>query len=241
MTTDSDKPAFFGDFWEASTLDPFSAPAFAAAVSQFSASPTSVHPFSQAGPEITLPWIRDGLQRRFEARRSERDFGERPLSFKQLAEVLSSVGIVRETGRRLVPAAGGFDAVHVYAFLRRVSGPADKTIVRYVHNQHRIGIVGEVPDDSELRRLFSLQSEGLPQLLLAFVVDPSETLAKYGERGGRFLVQEVGHAAQNVGLRLAESGLRGYMLGGLLDIEILRLLRLERTGALLVCGYACGQ
>jgi hypothetical protein len=37
-------------------------------------------------------------------------------------------------------------------------------------------------------------------------------------------LQQVGHAAQNLGLRLAADRLAGYVLGGGLDREVLALL-----------------
>lgn len=45
---------------------------------------------------------------------------------------------------------------------------------------------------------------------------------------------------QSLALRLVQEGLVGCALGGLLDDEIKRLLRLDATPAQIALGYACG-
>jgi nitroreductase len=73
-----------------------------------------------------------------------------------------------------------------------------------------------------------------------FVLFPDRATAKYGERGGRFALIEVGHAAQNLALRLVAEGMAGCEAGGLLDEPVKALLRLDGTGAQVALGYACG-
>lgn len=64
---------------------------------------------------------------------------------------------------------------------------------------------------------------------------------KYGPRAGRFAMQEVGHAAQNVSLRLAADRLSGFILGGSMDLEVLEALGVGHTEAWLGGAVACGQ
>ncbi len=212
--------------------------------------------FDQAAGEQALPAVDDRLQQLFAARQSSRTFNDTPIAHKTLAELLAAVGVAGS--RPLVPSAGGLDPVQTYAFIRRGEGELDGTVVRYLHHEHSIAPVAQMPSADRCRQLFSLDCEGDPALMLAFVVDPAETLGKYGERGGRFLIQQVGHAMQNVGLRIADSqtrpilGLRnslpgsrnsqklhGYILGGVLD-ELMTTLNLAHTRAVLVGGYAIG-
>ena len=79
-----------------------------------------------------------------------------------------------------------------------------------------------------------------PALVLIFAVRVGRLAQKYGERGGRFALIEVGHACQNVALRLATDGLVGYQLGGILDHDIEELLQLQGTTARVTLGYAIG-
>ena len=74
-----------------------------------------------------------------------------------------------------------------------------------------------------------------------FVLFAERMTDKYGERGGRFALVEVGEAVQSLALRLVAEDLVGYALGGLVDEPVKRLLRLDGTRAQIALGYACGS
>lgn len=243
--TDSEPPTRFDRFIEASRLTDATVDAFIAGTDRFDPGPTGISVFDQAGPEIDLPAVDDRLQSLFVSRRSERSFDDRPISTALVSQILAAAGAGSD-GRHVIPAAGGLDPIATYAFVRRGEEPLDGFVVRHIAHPHRVGRIGTVPPVDTLRRLFGLDCEGTPALLLAFAVDPGPTMAKYGERGGRFLLQQVGHAMQNVGLRLAESQrsrrgrkLHGYVVGGLLD-EVATFVGIGHTRAIMVAGYAIG-
>jgi SagB-type dehydrogenase family enzyme len=102
-------------------------------------------------------------------------------------------------------------------------------------------VVAELPPWDAYRDAVDADAfAGIPHVVVVFVLFPERITAKYGERGGRFALIEVGHAAQNLALRLARAGMAGCELGGLLDEHVKALLRLERTSAQIALGYACG-
>ena len=70
---------------------------------------------------------------------------------------------------------------------------------------------------------------------------PSRNTAKYGERGGRFVLFEAGICMQNLSLRAQQSGLEGVLLGGLHDDRVRAWLGLDDTEALILGGFACGR
>ncbi len=226
------------DFFEASSLDSMTAASFAAHLSSFEADRRGVHPFEGVAPLESLGEVDDRLQRVFAARRSRRSFDSAFLEARAVDRILASVGFAG--GSRLVPSAGGLDAVHCFGFGVRVHGPGRGQRFRYDAAAHAIQAIGSVPDESEVRRLFQLDCDGTPQLVLAFVADVGHAAEKYGTRAGRFVLQEAGHACQNVGLRLAHDGLAGYVLGGALDLEVLSALGLAHLDARLVAAMACG-
>lgn len=246
----------FDRFVEASRLTSVVLDQFVNQSEYWDPGPERLSIFDQPGAEIELPSVQDRLQKLFASRRSERVFNDRPLSARSLAEVLAAAGSA--DGRSVLPSAGGLEPIQTYAFVRRGPEEFDGHVVRYLHRDHSVASVASVPTTDRCRQLFSLDCEGNPALMLAFVVDPALTLGKYGERGGRFLLQQVGHAMQNVGLRLADSQrrpslmrltaggarqprqkLHGYILGGVLD-EIMTTINLAHTRAVLVGGYAVG-
>ncbi|MDR1200160.1 MAG: nitroreductase family protein [Tannerellaceae bacterium] len=53
------------------------------------------------------------------------------------------------------------------------------------------------------------------------------TMLKYGERGYRFILQEIGFVGQNISLVSEALGLSSCMLGGFLDDEINSFLEID--------------
>lgn len=227
------------DFWEASALDRLRAPALAARVAAWEGGPQGVPAVVGAAPLVPLRPVRDRLQRFLAARRSGRTFAGPPLRHRDVERLLAAVGPAAD-GRRTVPEAGGIDAVHAYAVLSRARGPLAGAVVRYDHRAHAAQVVGPAPDDERLRTVFGIEGATLPQAVVVLVVDVAAVTRKYGARGSRFALQQVGHAAQNLGLRLAADGLTGYLLGAALDHEVLDLLGVAhldlRYGGALACG-----
>ncbi len=252
----SDAP-HFRRFLEASKLDNLTAEAFVHRANRWVvADMSSLSIFDQSSPEFDLPPVDDQLQQLFATRRSRRVFNDDPLPIDAVASALAAAGAFE--GRSVIPSAGGFDPLGIYALVRRSEGKLDGSVVRYLPGEHRVARLGPVPDDDRCRRLFGLDCEGMPSLLVVIAVDPAATLRRYGERGGRFLVQQVGHAMQNIGLRLAQTQqtsrrrpagfgrrtpvvpLHGYLTGGLLD-EVTTVLGIDHTGAVPLGAYAVGR
>jgi SagB-type dehydrogenase family enzyme len=227
------------DFWEASSLNTISISEFGYRVRSYVPSDLRVSSLSSAGSPIPLKRVDDRLQRVFEKRVSGRTFSEKALKHRELEYLLASVGS-DERGRSLVPSAGGMESVHTFAVCMNVDGPANQRVVRYDRSTHSMFLHGPSPSVEELFSNFNLECEGTPQVVVVFVIDPSELRRKYAERAGRFMLQEVGHASQNLSLRLAERRLTGYVLGGTLDRDVLDLLGVRHTGALIGGAIACG-
>ncbi|NNE12876.1 MAG: hypothetical protein HKN41_11610 [Ilumatobacter sp.] len=227
--------------WEHTALSEATASDFTSRALAFSPADDGVHPFVGAAPVVPLRPVHDRFQRLLARRRSDREFGRRRLSARSVERLLAATGPAAD-GRRVVPEAGGFDVVHAYAFARHVDGPCAGRTVRYDHRRHAIADVGTVPADATLRRLFLFdEAADLPQLVVVFALDMRSLDAKYGPRGVRFALQQVGHAAQNVGLRMAHDRRRGYVLGGGLDVEILAELGIAHVGARYGGAIACGR
>lgn len=230
----------FHDFWEASSLHELNAAAFGTRVVGFDQGDRGVPAFAGAGAATALEPVRDRFQRGLAARRSGRTFTDVALSARAVSRILGSVGSDGR-GNRLVPSAGGLAAVHTFGIGANVAGPCAGSLFRYDAVTHAVHAVGSAPPVPEVRRLFQLECEGDPQLILVFVADLESVMRKYGVRGGRFVLQEAGHAAQNVSLRLAHDGLVGYLLGGALDLEVLSVLGLAHLEAAVVGAIACGR
>ena len=79
-------------------------------------------------------------------------------------------------------------------------------------------------------------------MLVVFVMFPERALDKYGERGGRFALLEIGAAMQQLALQLAGSSkINGVAVGGMLDGTWKQILKLQHTNAQIALGYLIGK
>lgn len=228
--------------WLASELSEATAPAFAERVGQ--ADPPSPSRFRYAAADVSLPRDRGPLPRLIEERRSVRDFGGGPLTARELGSLFSAFAdpASPDVRRRAWPSAGGLYPLEIFALLLAVEGPLSGRAVHYEPDTHGLTDVGPSPSWADLREPLGAQAlSGAPQVVVVFVLDADRQLAKYGNRGGRFALIEVGHAAQSLALQLATSGLAGCALGGTADRHVARILGLSGSGALVALGYACGR
>jgi SagB-type dehydrogenase family enzyme len=67
------------------------------------------------------------------------------------------------------------------------------------------------------------------------------TILKYGERGYRFVLLEVGHIAQNLCLLAEEMGLGAVCLGGFYDREVETVLGIDGTDESILYLVAVGH
>jgi len=236
--------SYLHDFWEASALNNLTIHAFASKVLAYESDDQDFVPDNLVGSAARYPLYgkSDRLQRTMERRRSGRSFSDAPLSEKDLGRILASV--TGPATQRTYPSAGGLASVEVFALLERVNTSLGRVACRYLSAEHELEPLGvDLPDASALDELLSLEGNK-PALVLVFAVRLDELVQKYGARGGRFALIEVGHACQNIGLRLEALGLVGYQLGGTLDHDLEYLLKLDhegRTRANVTLGYAIGH
>lgn len=231
---------YLHDFWEASALNNLTIANFGAKVIAYENEARDYMPdgLASAAALHPLPLKPDRLHKILQRRRSGRAFGDRSLSEKELGQILGSVS--GSPQQRLYPSAGGLASVEVFVLLHNVESALGRVAVRYLPAEHALAPVGTtLPPIAELDELLSLEGNQ-PAAVLVFAVRLGEMVRKYGPRGGRFALIEVGHACQNIALRLAADGLTGYQLGGTLDHDLEQLLALEGR-AQITLGYAIGH
>lgn len=236
-----DRPApAFDVFLAASALDDASAPAFRQRADRFSPAPAAIHPLAESAEALRLDRRRAPSDKVLAARASQRTFRDGPLPERRLEALLGALRSSNPSaGRRTWPSAGGLAAVQVHVVCRHVAGRFAAAVHRYQFDDHALSPVGPVPTDAELTRMFSI-ADDLPPLFVVFGVLVTDTLAKYGERGGRFALIEVGAAAQTLSLRLADVDLCGYLLGGLLDHDVAGLVGAGDTAYQPMLALAAG-
>ena len=227
-------------FWENSSLSGATIAAWGAAMEDYAGSQAPPGALRYPGPDLPLHRPRDRRLEALQRRRSTRRFADRPLHEKQLGALLAAFAAFGD-GRRTYGSAGGTYPLEIFCLCNNVGGPAAGQVAYYNADNHSLTAVRPLPPWQEYAHAVNLDcGETVPQVLVVFALMAERVTEKYGERGGRFALMDVGAAAQTLALRLEQERLVGCACGGLLDGEVKRLLGLEGTSAQIALGYACG-
>jgi SagB-type dehydrogenase family enzyme len=230
------KTPLFDLFWENSKLNEKN---FMGFVNNFNNESEDVEKPIYSTVDLQLKLPKDRLFKTMCERYSERKYNGYKIKQNQLSSLFSCFAEIGN--RRLLPSGGGKYPVEVYAFIFNAEGEADKRIVYYNPDLNALSFIGDCPKWADIKIQTGLLIEGEPSSLFIFAGFPSRITSKYGERGGRFLLMEVGHYLQNLSLRVAYEDLCGVEAGGLHDDYIKSLLGLADTKAIIALGYACGK
>ena len=179
--------------------------------------PTALPPPVQAGQM--------SLEEAIRRRRSVRQFADKPLTVKQIAQLCwAGQGITdRARGLRASPSAGALYPMELYVVTADGVDhyrPADHALERHL--------------TGDLRRV--LQQIGLNQeaignapacVVITAVVE--RTARKYGQRAERYCFIEAGHVAQNILLQATALRLGGVSIGAFHDAKAAAILKLPRN------------
>ncbi len=238
MTEDE---TLFDKFWEDSSLDRFNVQGFSRQLNSYDSDEKEL--FLEY-PEVSksLPITKTQINKIAKKRKSDRSFSEKELSSKELGRILSSFYAWNGLEHRAYPSAGATYVTEVFGVGFNVKSYSGK-IFYYDSEKHGIVVIpNEAPSWENANKSLNIDVIGTPQLLLIFVALPQRVMAKYGERGGRFALLEVGAAVQQLSLQIAESSkLKGVAVGGMLDATWKQYLKLSNIDARIVLGYLIGK
>ncbi|MDJ0768308.1 MAG: SagB/ThcOx family dehydrogenase [Ilumatobacter sp.] len=180
-----------------------------------SMSPSSVVDFPSP-TESTLP-----LEVTLRRRRSGREFGADPLTVAEVGQLLwAAQGITADWGGRTAPSAGALYPLELYAM-------TSSGAMRYVPDGHRAESTAERDLRADLMAAaLDQEAVGRAPLVVAVIVVPARTAAKYGDRAPRYADLEAGHAAQNLLLQAVAIGLIAVPIGAFDDEAVGGVLQL---------------
>lgn len=180
---------------------------------------------TEVGGMIKLPepkFTNKPLEECIQKRRSIRSFENKGLTLPEISNLLwSAQGITdEENGLRAVPSAGATYPLEI--FVAKSDG-----LFKYIPESHSI----EKKLDKDLRR--EIAKAALNQMFIAeagivvvITAVLNRTTWRYGERGIRYINNEVGHCAQNIHLMAVALGLGSVPIGAFEDKKIKSLLKL---------------
>lgn len=212
-------------------------------VSQRASQPYKCYPQSKSinmddysGKKQTAGSLFDILSKR----RSVRKFADYELSMGELYSILHyAYGVTSEQemeggayswALRTVPSAGALYPLELYLFVNRAA--IQNGLYHYRVDTESLELVDkhlslDLFRDCVVTEPYIQMSDSCCLLFITSVAE--RVLLKYGERGYRFMIQEVGATTQNVSLVCYELGLGSCIVGGFLDDKLNNLLDVDGT------------
>ena len=172
------------------------------------------------------------LEEAIYSRRSVHSFQTRPLTLKEVSQLLWAAGgktIDGLTGAtRSYPSAGGIYPLFIYLVAGNVTGlPAG--IYRYNWKNHTVTFLRKGDLRGQLARAaWGQQFVALAPASIIITADVNRTSSRYGSRGeSRYVPMDVGHAGQNVSLQAQALGLGSVVVGAFQDKAVEEILGLK--------------
>lgn len=191
------------------------------------------------------------------ARRSADGFDGGALTIRNLGTVLGAGGITATVDidheafarshskfLRAYPSAGALYPVELYVLSLDVAS-LPTGVYYYAPHHHGLRVLNR--DESIPTRVDSaflgIDSDGLdgPSAILVMTGAFWRSMAKYGPRGYRYVLQESGHLGQNLLLAAATTGLAALPVGGFYDDEVDRILGIDGINEATLYGLALGR
>jgi SagB-type dehydrogenase family enzyme len=167
------------------------------------------------------------IEEAIERRRSVRDYTDDAIGLPDLAQLLwAAQGITGSGAGRAAPSAGATYPLEVYALVRHVTGLASG-MYKYRPAAHELARTYEGDLFEKLTTACLGQDcvrEAAAVIALAAVHE--RTTDVYGNRGTRYVDNEVGHVAENIHLQAVALGLGTVAVGAFNDRAVGTALRL---------------
>lgn len=163
-------------------------------------------------------------------RRSIREYSKEPITLEELSQLLWSAQGITDPNRKLraAPSAGATYPIEVYVVIGDgcVEG-LQSGVYHYVPEKHRIDLLFRGDLRSELSAA-SLSQEWIAEAPIDIVITAvyERTVARYGDRGTRYVHMEAGHVAENIYLEATALSLGTVTVGAFNDEEVQRVLGL---------------
>ncbi len=173
------------------------------------------------------------LEMAIQQRRTIRSFMNKALTLQQFSQILwAAQGITEPDGfKRAAPSGGALYPADVYAVVGN-QGVAHVApgVHRYDPSNHSTEKIADGDRRTEVAEA-SLRQMWVATAAVIFVitVQYSRITTKYGDRGIRYALIEVGHIGQNIFLQCQALGLAAGIVGAFRDNEVARAIHAQRN------------
>jgi SagB-type dehydrogenase family enzyme len=164
------------------------------------------------------------VEKAIKERRTIRDFKERTLSLTYLSQLLwAAQGITDPTiGRRAAPSGGALYPLDIYVLIGENGvEKMEAGSYHYLPKEHSVLLISKGDRRKEMASA-SLGQMWTAKAPVIFIItaEYKRTTWKYGERGIRYALIEVGHVGQNLFLQAEAMGLGAGIVGAFNDLEV---------------------
>ena len=170
------------------------------------------------------------VEKAIKERRTIRDFKDRPLPFTHLTQLLwAAQGITDlKEGKRAAPSAGALYPLDIYVIAgeKGVKG-MEAGVYHYLPKTHSVLPISKGDRRKEIASA-SLQQMWMAKAPVIFIItaEYKRITWKYGERGIRYSLIEVGHVGQNLFLQAEALGLGAGIVGAFNDEDVSKIIGL---------------
>ncbi len=180
--------------------------------------------------ELSKPRIatRMSVETALSKRRSVRTYADRAVSLIDVGQLLwAAQGITGHYNKRTAPSAGALHRMSVTVVAATVDGlPAG--VYRYRPGSHDLLLRDEGDGRESLRAAADHQEAiGVSPVDLVIAGDPGEIVAKYGDRGLRYMHMEAGHISQNLYLQATALELATASMAAFRDDDMAKAAHLD--------------
>lgn len=164
------------------------------------------------------------VEKAIKERRTIRDFKDRFLSLTHLSQLLwAAQGITDPTiGRRAAPSGGALYPLDIYVLIGENGvEKMEAGVYHYLPKEHSVLPISKGDRRKEIASA-SLSQMWMTKAPVIFVItgEYKRITGKYGERGIRYALIEVGHVGQNLFLQAEALGLGAGIVGAFNDLEV---------------------
>ncbi|MDP1852586.1 MAG: SagB/ThcOx family dehydrogenase [Candidatus Omnitrophota bacterium] len=174
------------------------------------------------------------LEETIKKRRSKRQddvFSDKPVSLKELSQLLFSASGITGSNRglelRASPSAGALYPIEIYLMANNVLG-LDEGVYHYSVSGHNLELL-KAGDFRDRIAHAVMNQPGVKESAVVFIFSaiPGRTTSKYDLRGWRYVYMEVGYVSENIYLEATSLGLSTTAMSAFYDDELNNLLDLN--------------
>ncbi len=183
-----------------------------------------------------MPPVLDGdlsLERALEQRRTVRSFKDVHLTMQQFSQLLwAAQGITEHGGfKRAAPSGGTLYPADVYTVIGDTCVESlSAGIYHFEPRDYSINLVsgGDKRKDVALASLDQMWMAEAP-VMFVLTAEYDRTTVKYGDRGTRYALIEIGHIGQNIFLQCQSLGLESGIVGAFNDKDVTRIVGAKKN------------